>query len=349
MITNFVSSFATSDSLRVNIQRMQGEFLKAQTELSTGKLSDRGLGLGTDTGRLTGFDQQQTRLQTLIDTNKLVSTRLDATQNALGTLLADSQSMVKSLISNGNSANGESQIRNQATVQLQSLISNLNLSVNGDFAFGGINVSAKPIADFPGTPAGAARLAIDTAFQSNFGFNQSSASVSGISAASMQSFLDTQFAPLFSASNFRGSWSSASDTPMSSQIAPGQTADTSVSANSSAMRNLVQAYSMLTSLGTDKLGADAYKVVMDQAGKLLGNANTGLIDLQSSIGMTQSSIASASDQLGLQKNILGSAIGNMEDVDPYEANSRVTKLTTQIETAYSLTSRLSQLSLLKYL
>ena len=48
--------------------------------------------------------------------------------------------------------------------------------------------------------------------------------------------------------------------------------------------------------------------------------------------------------MSVQMNVLSTQIGNLEDVNPYQASTQVTDLQTQIETAYELTSQLSQLS-----
>jgi flagellar hook-associated protein 3 FlgL len=48
-------------------------------------------------------------------------------------------------------------------------------------------------------------------------------------------------------------------------------------------------------------------------------------------------------------NILGTQIGNLDNVNPYEVATRVNSLQTQIQTAYALTAQLQQLSLVKYL
>jgi flagellar hook-associated protein 3 FlgL len=42
-------------------------------------------------------------------------------------------------------------------------------------------------------------------------------------------------------------------------------------------------------------------------------------------------------------------LNNLEGVDPYEASTRVSGLMAQIELSYSLTARLQQMSLLKFL
>jgi flagellar hook-associated protein 3 FlgL len=57
----------------------------------------------------------------------------------------------------------------------------------------------------------------------------------------------------------------------------------------------------------------------------------------------------ASDQMSLQMNLLSTQVGGLESVNTYEVATRITDLQTQIETSYSLTSQLQQLSLVKYL
>jgi hypothetical protein len=48
-------------------------------------------------------------------------------------------------------------------------------------------------------------------------------------------------------------------------------------------------------------------------------------------------------------NILSTQISNLENVNTYEVSTQITDLQSQIETSYSLTSQLQQLSLVKYL
>ncbi len=349
MNLNYVASFAQADGLRSTVQRLQSELNKAQTELSTGKVSDLGLALGGRAGNVAGFQQQQDHMQGFMDTNSLLSTQLDTFQNSATNLLGDAQEMVNQLISNRNAANGANQSQTQASGKLQSLISTLNLSMGGDYVFGGINTGVKPMADYPGSPANPAKLAVDAAFTAAFGMAPGSAAASGISASAMSSFLDTQFSALFDQTHFAGTWSAASDTVRISEISAGQHVDSSVSANDPAMRKLAMAYTMLSDLGVDKLNADAFQTVMDKATQVLGSAKKGMIDIQTQLGITQSLVEKTNTRLGLQKSMLTTAIGNLQDVDPYEATTRVNNLTTQIETTYSMTSRLSQLSLLKYL
>jgi flagellar hook-associated protein 3 FlgL len=67
------------------------------------------------------------------------------------------------------------------------------------------------------------------------------------------------------------------------------------------------------------------------------------------LGTVQEKLEKADERMGLQKTILDEKIVNLEAVDPAEAKIRVDQLTTQIQTSYSLTAQLRQLSLINYL
>ncbi|MDX7568880.1 hypothetical protein SJ550_25760, partial [Serratia marcescens] len=78
-----------------------------------------------------------------------------------------------------------------------------------------------------GSPA---RAAIQTAFQTQFGFPMTDPQVKNITADQMKTFLDTTMTAQFSAGSWSSNWSSASDTVVKSRIAPTELAETSVSA-----------------------------------------------------------------------------------------------------------------------
>jgi flagellar hook-associated protein 3 FlgL len=50
-----------------------------------------------------------------------------------------------------------------------------------------------------------------------------------------------------------------------------------------------------------------------------------------------------------RSSLLESAIARTEGVDPYEAVMRLNTLTNQLEASYSVTSRISKLSLVNYI
>lgn len=346
-MSSYISSYSISSALRQSVLTAQSNLAIAEKEVSAGTYANVGLKLGESTGQDLSLRSEESMLETITATNGVASARLSSTQTILGNLQTNAQNFLNSLISSTGTSSANS-LQATAQADLQSLISGLNTSVGGQYIFGGINSGTKPITDYyaPGSPN---QAAVDGAFSSTFGFSQSSANVSSITGTQMQSFLDTQFPTLFQGANWTSDWSSASNTALSSQISGTQTADTSVSANQSAFQDLSQAYAMVADLGTRNLSADALNAVTTTAASLLQKAVTGLTNMQTSVGLVQSSVSNANDQMSVQMSILTTQINNLEDVNPYEASTQVTNLQTQIETAYSLTAQLQKLSLVNYL
>lgn len=344
----YISTASISSSLRQSVLQLQSGLAQNQTELSTGNYADIGLSLGSETGRSVSLQAENALLQTIADTNSTVSTRLSTTQNQLADLQSSAQTLLNALVPTSGSTTGAAAIQSTAENNLKSLIVGLNSSLNGDQLFAGINTSAAPITDYY-APSAVNKQAVDAAFSTAFGTSQSGASVSSISGAAMQSFLDTQFPALFQGANWTSDWSSASDQTLTSEIAPNQVENTSVSANQTAFQQLAQAYVMVADLGTQNLGEGAYQAVISSAQTLLTSAIGGLTNLQANVGLVQSGVSSADNQMSLQMNLLSAQVSNLESVNPYEASTRVSELQTQIETSYSLTSQLQALSLVKFL
>jgi flagellar hook-associated protein 3 FlgL len=329
MKTTFVSTLATSNAARQSVASLQAQLAKAQNELASGKVDDLGLSLGNQTGETFALAQQQSLLQTTIDTN-LLGTRLSAAQDAT----------VRSI---RNSCN------RRLSRNLQDLISKLNTSVAGQYIFGGDNTGTAPITDYFANPPNANKQAVDAAFSAAFGTTQSGAGVQNITPAAMTSFLQNQFAALFQGANWSTKWSSATNGPIESRIAPNETLDTSVNANQAGAQNLAMAYTMIADLGTANLNSQAFQAVISQATQLVGQATQQLTQTQANVGATQASLTNANDSMSIQMNVLSSRLNQMEQINPYDLSTQITQLTTQLETSYSITARLQNLSLLTYL
>lgn len=343
-----IPSQATLAPLQQSVTRLRAEITDRTKELSTGRHSDVGLWLGSRSGLLVSLSTERTTLQSMTATNGIIAGRLDTTQSKLESLQTSAQDMLNSLLASNASEAHAGTIRSAGESHLASLISELNSTLGGDFLFAGLDTGTEPIADYYAASS-SSKQAVDAAFSGAFGFTQSSPSVSCISGASMQAFLDTQFSALFQEPSWSIAWSSASDQARSDRISPTSTQKTSVSANEPAFRQLAQTYTMLADLGTQTLGADAYAAVVDTAGDLLRSAIEGLTDLRAEVGSVQSAIGDANEQMSLQSDLLTTQIGDLENVDIYEVTSRLAELQTRLEASYLLTARLRDLSLVHYL
>ena len=343
----YISTQSISASLRRSVLKAQTELASAQTELS-GKHADMGLALAERTGRSLSLQSERQLLDSISDANTATLNRLDSTQNQLSDVDASAQSMLNALLSSNGSTTNAATIRDQAVEALKRLIANLDTRSAGDALFAGIDTANAPVADYFASNS-SNKSAVDASFLSAFGFSQTSASVSTIDASALDSYLDTQFSDLFQESAWTSSWSSASNEAIVSKISSNQDIATSVSANEDAFRKLAQAYTMLADLGIESMNQQSYEALTAKARDLISGGMTKLSDLRAGLGVAQASISSANTQTSLQSNILATQIVNLESVDPYAAQARVSELQTQIETSYALTAQLQSLNLVKYL
>ena len=326
---------------------MQTQLTQAQTEVSTGQVADIGLTLGASTGQFVSLTQQLSGLQTITDTNNLVSTRLSATNSAMSDILSTAQGFLKDLVTDQNDTTDPALMQQQAMTSLQSLISDLDTTADQQYVFAGINSDVKPLQDYSGSTA---QQAVASAFSTAFGTTQSGAGAANVSPSDMQTFLgSTQFSDLFTGSGWTTNWSSASSQPIRSRITSTELTDTSVTANDPSIQSIVKAYTMVADLGLSNLSQGTQQTVLSAAANTLTQAITGFTNLQASLGTMQSQVTSANNQMSVQVNVLTTQINNLDSVDPYEASTKVNDLTTQIETAYALTQQLRGLSLVNYL
>ncbi|MCK9908101.1 flagellar hook-associated family protein [Microbacteriaceae bacterium K1510] len=347
MSATFISTNSISTTLRISAMKSRTALSQATQEATSGRLADVGLGLGALTGRDLTLRAQLIDIDKLVDTNALVSGRLDVTQERVSELIGTAESFQKDLQAARNSADGGSVLATSAKSNLESLLSTMNITMDGQYLFGGINTSVAPMADYAAGSAN--KTAIDAAFFATFGFSQTSPAVSGISATAMQNFLDTAFSAEFDDPAWGANWSTASDQVMRSRISTTQTIDSSASANEPAFRKLAMTYTMLSDLGTQNLSEGAFKAVVDKAIVTLGAAIYDLAGVGAKLGTAQEQTTNATSRLKVQSDVITKQVTAMEEVDPTEASVRVTSLQNQLETSLALTARIQQLSILNYL
>jgi flagellar hook-associated protein 3 FlgL len=350
MITpTFISTASLSSETKASIARIQQRLVDAQTELATGRHADVGLTLGAQTGVSVSLRQDIAQIQSIKDTNSIVLTRMQGSQAALNTLATTSQTFLNALTPAQSTGTMPDTIVQQAQAAMQSLQDQLNSSLDGQYLFAGINSDVKPLDDFFSSPPSASAQAVKTAFVAKFGMSPDDPNASSISASDMKDFLNNEFANLFSDANWSASWSGASDRPVNSRISRTETANTSVTANDNTFRQLAQAFTMVAGLGFQNLNSAAQQVVMQQATQLVSNGIGGLTKVQSFLGVTQQRVSDASDQIGTQIDFLNKSIDGLESVDTAEVTTQISDLSTALEAAYSVTNRLSNLSIMDYL
>ena len=347
MATTFISSTSISTTLRSSAMKSQVALAQATKEATTERYADVGLTLGALMGRDVVLRAELVDVDKLVDTNVLVSGHLDVEQQRMGTLIDTAEAFQKDLFAARGSANGGNVLLTPARANLQSLIGALNVTMDGQYLFAGTNTAVAPMQDY--APGSNSKSAVDAAFLATFGIAQNSPLASSISAANMQTFLDTTFKAQFDDPAWGTNWSTASDQVMRSRISTTQTIDTSVSANEQAFRKLAMAYTMLSDLGTQNLNQAAFQTVVDKATLIIGDAINDLAGLGARMGTAQELTTNATSRLKVQADLITHQVTAMEKVDQTEASVRVTSLQNQLEMSLALTSRIQKLSILNYL
>ncbi|MBG0808620.1 flagellar hook-associated family protein [Methylosinus sp. H3A] len=349
-MVSITSTQSLTNALRRSVLDVQTQLSKAQSEVSTGRIADLGLGLGAAIQQDYSYGFHADDLAALAASNNIVTARLSATDTALGSLASTAQEFLQTLISAQSGAGSDpGAIRGYAETGLKSLISALDTSVDGVHLFGGVNTGVAPLADYFSNPPSAAKQAVDQAFFSTFGTAQGDSGNTSITDQQMQTFLSGSFADLFSATGWGSDWSSATDETTTNRISLSQTSDTSVSANEAALRQLAQAYTMVADLGAESLSDSAYQQILKTASATMSDAISGLTTLRAKVGVMQNGVSDANEALSAQRDMIATQIGSLENVDPFEASTRLNNLTTQLETSYTLTGKIQQLTLSKYI
>lgn len=335
--------------LRATLADLQAKYLVAQKEASTWRAADVGLHLGHRTSEVLALRAQFSQFGSIEQANNGIAIRMETTQVALTTIIEDAEDLVAQLLGMRDRSIGSDVIQAQGETRLQALMEVLNTALDGAHLFSGVNTQDKPIVDYYGSGTPTNKAGIDAAFLAEFGFTQDDPNVESIDAASLQAFLDGDFAQRFEEPAWSTEWSNASDTVIHDMISITERIPTSVTANDESIRKLVKAYTMVAELGINGMNDQAYGVIVEEATRLIGEAVPGIATLQAELGNSQERLTKANEKIERQVSVLNGRIADMEAVDPYEAQVRVNELRTRIETSYELTVRVQNLSLLNYL
>lgn len=350
MKTSFISSLAIQNAMRLTINRTQSEIASLQREVVTGRHDDIGVSLGSSAGRSVTLNRDVARLQTIRDSNSIVTQRLSASQSALNLMADNAQDMLEAFIAvTGTDDRVRLRIAKQElTDALDAFTSAANTSSNGEFIFSGINTDTKPLDNYL-APTSPAKAAFDTAFLGYFGFNQSSPAAAAITTAQMDDFLTNTLEPMFSGPAWNADWSAASDTNVTSRISRTELVESTTNTNTSGVRSFALAAVIGLELLDSPVSSEVRALVNSRAIQHAGEAVTGVDNVRSKLGVAENRVSKANTALEAQIKIVKLHLGDLEGVDAYEASTRMNSLLAQVETSYQLTSRIQRLSLTDFL
>lgn len=343
----FPSSLAQTETMRLTLQRKQSALAKAEIEIGTGRHADVAIALGGRMSAVVDMRALSTELEAIEHSNGQVKGRFDTAQSALSAIGDVAQDLFASIVAARQSGADRSVLIDDARSRMEQLQALSRSTSDGVFVLSGINAGAPPLDDYLANPPGSAKTAVATAFSGLVA--GAGGQTSMISAADMQTYLDTTFSALFDDPSWGSAFSSAATEGMTHRISINETIEAPVTANDPAIRDLYEVLAGLLDSDIENLNAEAFDVLADRLAKTAASASSAIAGAQSSLGIAQERLAKATDRIVLERATLERRVGAEESVDSYEVATRITSLMTALETSYSMTARLMNMTLLKYL
>ncbi|HCP82168.1 MAG TPA: flagellar biosynthesis protein FlgL [Octadecabacter sp.] len=304
-------------------------------ELTSGEHNDLTAHLGGDQTRLAGLDRQLQMLGQFAQTNAETGQLLSMMQTALSGIDSHRETASAALLSI-NTSSTLSQIENAAEVargSFESTVQTLNLRSGDRSMFGGNDLGSNPLAD-----PNVMMTALENA-------------VAGLtSATGIEAAVDAWFdAPAggFETVGYLGDTNGY----ISRSSGAGQTIEISARADDQAIRDTLKALAKGALAGNSSLnlGNETRQSLQEQSGVELLTQASELTGIQARIGHAEQRAEQAKALISAQTASFGIARNELVAADPFDTATRLQSVQLQLETHYTLTARLSHLSLTEYL
>jgi flagellar hook-associated protein 3 FlgL len=335
MALTSIGDLAQTFLMRRQNARLQQDMTRLTRELASGQATDPVRHLSGDTGRLSRLDHGLALNSGYQSAAREAATFATAMQSAFERIQGGGRDLESALrsIDNSNLVSVRASASRMAEQELQNAIGALNTSVAGRAVFAGHATDTTAVA-----PAGTmlAALRDDLA--------------GATSVAEVTARMDAWFnAP---SGGFETSGYSGGDAPLSPfRVGPGQSVAIAHKADSAEIRDHLMALSM-AALADDAalpLPDDQRAAMLDQAAQRLTRGRDALIRLRADLGETQAQIDAGTARLSSERAVLDQARSELLAVDPYETATELENLQFRLESLYSLTVRLSRLSLSEFM
>ncbi len=340
----FPSSLAQSELMRLTIERRQSELARAQVEVASGRHADAGRALGVALASSFDLRSVGAELEAFTRTSDAARVRLDQTQSALGAIAELADGFFSNMLAIRQSGGDRAVLVADARSRLEALTQVLGTSLDGVYIFSGQRSDAPPLASYLAEPPASPRTEVQAAFAAEF-----PGSIGDIAPAAMTTYLDTTFASLFSDGSWSTLFSAADDAALVSRIGRRETVATSATANEPAIRLVYQALVAVVDSGVEELSAETFDAFAGRISAQAGAAASEIARVQSRLGIAQERLAKASERTTTAKSVIEERIGRLEEVDVFEAATRLNTTANALEASYAITARLQGFTLLKYL
>lgn len=333
---NFLSVGDLSQSFLMNRYNssLKTKMNQLSLELTSGQVQDVAGRLRGDFSPVASIDRSLTALNAYKTANSEAALLATTMQNALETVQSYVSDAAPDLIMASDSGHIHmiTPAAADAHQKFEAVLSALNTQVAGRSLFSGTATDRIAMAA-PDVILDALNVAI----------------AAETTAAGIQSVVDTWFAPGggFDTVAYEGAVNDIA--PL--DIGPNETTSLAVRADHDAIRESLKglATASLVHQGALSSNLTEQAALISYSGQTLLSAENAVLNIRTGIGVSEAQIEQASVRNNTETNVLEISRAGLLEVDPYSTATELQAAQTQLETLYTLTSRLSRLSLADYI
>ncbi|SPH23424.1 hypothetical protein DEA8626_02487 [Defluviimonas aquaemixtae] len=332
---NYISigDMAQSYQMRRHNVELQKHLVRLSEELTSGRKTDLAEALSGDFKVLAGIERSLETLAAFEVAGSEAALFAESLQRALENVETMTTDLAPALLVAGTNG-GKTHVdtsAGDARQKLHSVVSALNTQVADRYLLSGAATDAKPLAG--------AQDILDALIVAASG----QTTASGVEAAVASWFDAPSGAGGFLDVIYGGSGQGLA--PF--RTAPGSEARLDVTAADPALRDLLEGFALGALLAEGVLSGHTAEraTLVRRSGETLIAANSDLAALRARIGSVEGHIADAQARNAAEISALTIARNAITAADPYETASALEAIQGQLETLYTLTARLSRLSL----
>lgn len=337
-----MTSIRTGDMAQAYVLRRQTSDLKSALdrltqEMGSGQRADLGAATSGDFRTLAGIDHSLANLDAFHTATTESGLLTETLQSALRTTQSLAADIAPSLLQAGSGGSG-TQIRlvaNDARQRLFATVGALNVRVADRYALSGDATDKRPLSDAQDILGG-----LMTAISGQV-------TISGVSSA-----VDGWFNAPPGGGGFLDMVYGGSATPLAPfQIGQGDQASVVLTAADPVLRDTLKGLALAALVAEGALPGDqnAQSGLLQLAGQRLTTANGNLAELRGTLGTVEAQIGDVATRNVAEKTALQLARNGIVAADPYDTANELQATKTQLETMFTLTARLSRLSLADFL
>ncbi|MEP5731468.1 MAG: flagellin [Sulfitobacter sp.] len=334
MTVNNLGDLSHSYTSRQRNVTLRQDIERLTNELATGTVSDVRDVLAGNHSYLTDLERRADILDSYDVSTTEARIYTTSVQDVLGVVDDYSSELSSNLIVAGTSAIGNlsSETAAAARQSLESIVGVVNTKTAGRFLFSGIQTDQRPLPDTD-TILTALRTAVAGA-----------ATPDDLLIAAKAWFDDPAG---FDATVYQGG-----DVPLARfNLSESDTVTVDVRATEPRLREVIELAAVAAIAGDPAFGFDeeTQSELFHKTGSALLGAQEDLIALRAGVGFSEATIEKVSARNAAELTSIEFAKAALLEVDPFEAATRLEEAQFQLQSLYSVTVRMSQLSLVNFL